>query len=54
MKYEEIIKNLEQIRVLCEEDSPLIASKRIEWLINDLREYQKKINIFVLSPIEMK
>jgi len=46
MKYDEIIKNLEQIRVLCEEDSPLIASKRIEWLINDLREYQKKITLW--------
>ena len=46
MKYEEIIKNLEQIRVLCEEDSPLIASKRIEWLINDLREYQKNTTLW--------
>jgi len=42
MKYEEIIKNLEQINVLCKEDSPLIASKRIGWLINDIKEYQKK------------
>lgn len=46
MKYEEIIKNLEKIQVLCLEDTPLITSQRIEWLLNDIREYQKKVTLW--------
>ena len=46
MKYEEIVKNLEQIKRLCEEDSPTIASYRIQWLIDDIRKYQHNLTFW--------
>jgi cell fate (sporulation/competence/biofilm development) regulator YmcA (YheA/YmcA/DUF963 family) len=46
MKYEEIVKNLEQIKNLCEEDSPIIASHRIQWLIDDIKKHQHKLTFW--------
>lgn len=46
MKYEQIVKELNQIKELCEEDSPIIASKRLEWLINDIEEYRNKVSFW--------
>jgi cell fate (sporulation/competence/biofilm development) regulator YmcA (YheA/YmcA/DUF963 family) len=46
MKYEEIVKNLEQIKNLCEEESPIIASHRIQWLIDDIRKYQHNLTFW--------
>ena len=36
MKKSEITKNLKQIKKLLEEDSPMIAKERINFLINDI------------------
>jgi len=46
MNYTEIVKNLEQIKSLCEEDSPMIASQRLGWLINDIKEYQNRLTFW--------
>ena len=34
----EIVKNLNQIKELLEEDSPYIAQERIKWLISDIEK----------------
>lgn len=31
-----IVKNLKQIKELLEEDSPIMATERIKWLISDI------------------
>ena len=46
MNYDVIVKNLDQIKQLCLEDSPIIASKRIEWLIDDIKKHQTKITFW--------
>lgn len=46
MKYEQIIKDLEEIKSLCDEDSPIIASHRIQWLIDDIKKYQNNLSIW--------
>ena len=46
MNYNTIIKNLNQIKELCDEDSPHIASKRIEWLIDDIKTHQSKLSFW--------
>lgn len=46
MNLDVIVKNLNEIKQLCEEDAPIIASKRIEWLINDIKEHQNKLSFW--------
>ena len=38
MNKSEITKNLKQIKQLLEEDAPMIAKERINFLINDIEE----------------
>lgn len=46
MSYREIIKNLEQIKELCEDDCPKMASERITWLITDIKKYTDKLSLW--------
>jgi cell fate (sporulation/competence/biofilm development) regulator YmcA (YheA/YmcA/DUF963 family) len=46
MKYEKIVKNLEQIKTLCEEDAPIMASHRIQWLIDDIKKHQYNLTFW--------
>ena len=41
MKKSEITKNLKQIKKLLEEDSPMIAKERIDFLIHDITKEDK-------------
>jgi|TARA_B100001093_G_scaffold507385_1_gene567851 hypothetical protein len=43
MSEKELIKNLEQIKTLCEENAPMIASMRLQFLINDVKNEKKDI-----------
>ena len=47
MKKSEITKNLKQIKKLLEEDSPMIAKERINFLINDITKKELILNIKV-------
>ncbi len=46
MSYQEIIKNLTQIKGLCDDDCPRMASERINWLINDIKKYKEKVSLW--------
>jgi hypothetical protein len=37
----DLLKNLEQIKSLCKEESPIIASVRLEWLIDEVKNEKK-------------
>jgi len=43
MSGEEIIKNLKQIKELIDDDCPKMASKRINWLIDDIYMYKQHV-----------
>lgn len=46
MNYDIIIKNLNEIKELCQDDSPILASTRIEWLIEDIKKHQAKVTLW--------
>lgn len=46
MSYEEIMKNLTQIKGLCDDDCPKMASERISWLIADIKKHTEKLSLW--------
>jgi hypothetical protein len=46
MSYQDIIRNLTQIKGLCDDDCPKMASERISWLITDIKKHTDKLSLW--------